>query len=167
MAAEDFPADIPDERFTPPAVVRELHRIYGFTVDAFSHPLAPSAAIIGRHWTAADDAYCQRWDGERLFVQPPYSDIGRAVAFMRNRARFAGAFSVALVPAWTDREWWADLVEPQRDLAYACAGFQIQTRFLPGRMRFGNPHRPDPENDGGPKVDQAKFGMVLIVVRPA
>lgn len=153
--AEDFPADIPDERFTPPAVVSELHRIYRFDVDAFSHARAFSAQIIGRHWTKKEDALAQSWRGLRIFAQPPYSKLPECFAKAVDEWRAGCPLSVWLVPNWTDRRWWASSVEPFRDRA--ATGERVEVRFLPGRLTFANPRSLTFE-----AKNQAKFGMALI-----
>lgn len=153
--AGDFPKDIPDERFTPPEIVRELHRIYRFDVDAFSHPRAFSASIIGRFWTKKDNALVQDWRGLRVFAQPPYSDLPACFEKAVDEWNRGCALSVWLVPSWTDRQWWAERVEPFRDVA--SSGRRVEVRFLPGRLTFANPRSLT-----FAKKNQAKFGMALI-----
>ena len=154
--AGDFPKDIPDERFTQPEIVRELHRIYRFDVDAFSHPRAFSAQIIGRFWTKKENALVQPWEGLRVFAQPPYSDLPACFAKAVEEWRMGGCpLSVWLVPSWTDRQWWAEHVEPFRDKPTGRG--KCSVRFLPGRLTFANPRSLT-----FAKKNQAKFGMALI-----
>jgi hypothetical protein len=171
----DFPTDKPDERYTPPTIVRELHRIYRFTVDAFSHPSTPAAQIIGAHWTERDDALALTWRDHRVFCQPPYSRLAECIGKGFSETSAGCPLAVFLVPAWTDREWWAEFVEAHRDRPFdplsrsMGAPRKVKTRFLPGRMTFGNPAQPDIEAEtarrkaaGEEAPTQAQFGMCLI-----
>lgn len=158
------PEDDPDSRYTPRGLVMDLHAKHRFTVDAASAADAPSSEVIGRFWTRADDGLSKVWTGERVFCNPPWSDVRPWVA-----KAWAGAeLAVLLLPAWTDRRWWQELVEPYRDWSrfvyHRVEGgpsMRLRTRFLP-RMPFGHPGNPDPQNIGQPN-----FWTVLCVWEPS
>jgi phage N-6-adenine-methyltransferase len=57
---------ITDEDFAP------LHKRFRFTIDAAA---SPTNAKLPRYWTRDDDALTQSWAGERVWCNPPYSDI--------------------------------------------------------------------------------------------
>jgi phage N-6-adenine-methyltransferase len=116
-----------DERATPAEYFAVLDRRFRFTVDACA--LAYNAKLP-RYWTPNDDGLTQDWSGERVWCNPPFSDIRPWVL----KARDGGAeLAVLLVPAnRTDSEWWHELVEPVRD-----RGGALSVEFLPGRLRFG------------------------------
>lgn len=138
-----------DERFTPPDLIRKLHAKYSFTVDIASSSLAPAAQILTRYITKEQNAlkYMIPAD-ERVFCNPPYSDIWTWVDFLWRQP----CFSFLLVPAWTDRKWWLELVEPYRDRP----GSRLHTEHF-GRILFGDPETPIRKKDA-PKF----IGSVFI-----
>lgn len=146
----------PDERFTPRALVSELHAKHRFSVDAASHPESPAAQIIGKHWTKEQDGLKQAWRGQRIFVNPPFSELSTWVAKADSEVRDNGCpLVVMLLPATrTEQPWWQKYVEPVRD---SSAGI-VRTRFLRGRTRFGQPGDPEGEQAGSPP-----FGCVLVI----
>lgn len=116
-----------DERATPAELFAALDRRFRFTVDAAA--LAYNAKMA-RYWTPADDGLAQSWEGERVWCNPPFSEIEPWVV----KARDGGAeLAVLLLPAnRTELSWWQEHVEPERD-----AGGRLRVEFLPGRIRFG------------------------------
>jgi hypothetical protein len=80
-------------------------------------------------FTYEQDGLAQSWACERVWCNPPYSDIEPWVA----KARIAGAeLVVMLLPAnRTEQGWWQRQVEPFRD-----RGRGLRVEFLPGRPRF-------------------------------
>ena len=123
-----------DERFTPPDFLRAQHAKHHFTVDLCSSSAAPAAQILPRYFTKEHNAL--RFvipPEERVWCNPPFSDIRPWVELLWRSA----AFSVMLVPAWTDRSWWQELVEPYRDRP----GSRLHTEFLK-RVLFGDEEEP-------------------------
>ncbi|WP_224249842.1 phage N-6-adenine-methyltransferase [Hyalangium gracile] len=135
-----------DKDFAP------LHEEFRFTLDAFA---SDELHKLPRYWTERENALARPWMGERVFANPPYGRglLARCVAKMAREADRAELI-VALVPAWTERAWWQDHVEPGRR-----AGL-LEVRFPRGRLRFGWPGRPD----GHPRC-VAGFPSALIVWR--
>lgn len=86
------------------------------------------------------DALAQSWAGERVWCNPPYSDIEPWVAkahgewLLGTRPRWGGPeVIVMLVPAnRTEQGWWQRQVEPY--LRERRSDFRVE--FLPGRLRF-------------------------------
>jgi hypothetical protein len=149
-----------DERYTPRRLIARLHRRWHFTVDAAGCPAAPASQLIGRHWSKADDGLAQPWDGERVWCNPPFSNIGRWVA----KAWDSSAVVVMLLPGnRTEQPWWQRMVEPHRDRR---GGF-LTVQFLPSRISFGTPAAPE----GAKWNSSAPFGCVLLIwaspARPA
>jgi len=141
-----------DERYTPRALISELHARHRFTIDVASDPRSPAAKIIGRFWTRQDDGLLQRWDGERVWCNPPFLSIAPWVAkAWRSRAEV-----VMLVPGCrTEQPWWQTLVEPWRDRG---AAPYLLTRFLANRTQFGTPEVPE----GKRWNSSPPFGCVLL-----
>ena len=120
-----------DDRALPPADFAILQNRFGFTIDAAA---APHNAKLARFFTAQDDALSQSWDGERVYCNPPYSNILPWVEKAWSEAR--APLIVMLLPAnRTEQQWWQELIEPHRDRA----GSRLRVEFLPGRLRFLKP----------------------------
>lgn len=91
---------------TPPALFETLHNEYRFTVDAAANA---DNAKLARFWTREHDGLAQRWEGERVFCNPPYNEIAPWV----ERAWAAhdkdpSSMSALLLPARTGAGWFAD-----------------------------------------------------------
>lgn len=67
-------------RFTPPAVTDPLEAIFGpFDLDPCGHPLSPVKAR--RFYYEDDDGLARPWEGDVVFVNPPYT---HAAAFVEK-----------------------------------------------------------------------------------
>lgn len=121
-----------DDRGLPQGMFDELlQRRFSLTVDAAA---APHNAKLPRFWTEEDDGLAQPWGGERIYCNPPYSDIMPWVekAWEEKEAPLI----VLLLPAnRTEQEWWQKGIEPRRDRP----GSPLRVEFLPGRVRFLKP----------------------------
>jgi len=116
-----------DDRETDPKVFAEFHERFEFTIDVAA---SDRNAKLDRYYTIEDDGLRQDWSGERVWCNPPYSNIRPWV--MKAHLEHLAACVVMLLPAnRTEQGWWQDLIEPfrrhQRDL---------KVEFLRGRMRF-------------------------------
>ncbi len=106
-------ADEVDDRGTDPKYFYPWNERFGpFTLD-----VAASAenTKVARFFTRDDDGLVQSWAGERVWCNPPYSDIFRWV----EKAWFEHLGTrgiVMLLPAnRTEQRWWQQLIEPFRD----------------------------------------------------
>lgn len=125
---------------TPQDLFDELEREFRFTLDPCS---TAANAKCDRFFTAEDDGLLQSWQGERVFMNPPY---GRAVQKWVEKAHSesrGGATVVCLLPSRTDTRWWHD---------YCMKG---EIRFVRGRLYFG---------DG---KGRAPFPSAIVIFRPA
>jgi hypothetical protein len=159
-----------DNLATTPEMFAPLHERFRFTLDACALPhntklerfFAPPGftprrcmwdqpgecpqPCLGCEHGAADprplalDGLAQPWAGERVWCNPPYSNIEPWVQkawaeVVDDGAGFlpGGAeLIVMLVPAnRCEQGWWQRHVEPRRD-----RGFWFGVEFLPGRPRF-------------------------------
>lgn len=128
-----------------------LHKRFKFTIDAAA---SPTNARLPRYWTRDDDALSRSWAYERVWCNPPYSEIERWVKYAEVE-HFVGLcpLVVMLLPAnRTEQGWWQSYVEPRR------RGGSIEVEFLPGRMRFERPNAVI-----GPKGDRPPFGCCLVI----
>lgn len=132
--------------FTP------LHERFRFTIDAAA---APHNARLPRYWTEGDNALMQSWRRERVWCNPPYSNIRPWVEKAWSSWDDHGAdLIVMLLPAnRTEQAWWQDLIEQQRRYRN-----DFRVEFLPGRMRFDRPNAVI-----GPKGDRPSFGCCLAI----
>jgi phage N-6-adenine-methyltransferase len=145
-----------DDRGTEPEFVRGLEARFGepFTLDVAA---AAHNAKAPRYFTRADDGLVQSWAGERVWCNPPYSDLYAWVA--KAWSEWEGTRGIVmLLPAnRVEQRWWQELVEPIRDRA----GSVLRVEFLSGRMRFIRPTAVI-----GPKGDRPPFGCALLIWEP-
>lgn len=145
-----------DDRGTDPEFVAGLEGRFGepFTLDVAA---AAHNAKAPRYFTRADDGLAQSWAGERVWCNPPYSDLYAWV--LKAWHEWEGSRGIVmLLPAnRPEQRWWQELVEPYRDEEAS----PLRTEFLPGRMRFSRPGAVI-----GPKGDRPPFGCVLLIWQP-
>lgn len=108
------------------------------------------------------------WRGRRVWCNPPFSELSIWLAKAWREFDEHGGRIVMLVPAWTDRPWWHEHVEPFRGNG---GGFKV--RFLPGRTHFtvdgGKPIcRRDEAGElvlknGKPQKSSPTFGCALLI----
>lgn len=147
----------PDERETPPELFQRLHGLHDFTLDAAA--ASDNRKLQRYNSLAYPNSFA--WKGERVWCNPPYSDIAPWIArAWESEAELA----YLLVPNWTDRKWWLELIEPYRDHRTGDAnletGFFLRTEFL-GRQRFLYKGLPIRTEDG--KIGQPEFGLVGLL----
>jgi len=124
---------------TPRYLFDQIHGEFNFTIDVCA---AVESACLGRFWTEYDDALLRSWEGERVWMNPPF---GRQIKRWMEKAWNESAHTeliVCLCPSRTDTEWWHE---------YAMRADEI--RFLRGRLSF---------NDG---PGRAPFPSSLVIWR--
>jgi phage N-6-adenine-methyltransferase len=124
---------------TPQEFFTRQDFIYQFTLDACA---TPENAKCRKFYTATDNGLAQSWQGQRVWMNPPY---GRAIGVWMKKAfeeSQGSALVVCLVPARTDTAWWHD---------YAAKG---QVTFIRGRLKFGR------------GKNSAPFPSALVVMSP-
>lgn len=94
-----------DDWATPQAFYDKLNNIFDFTLD----PCASDGNHkTERYFTEANNGLEQSWNGERVFMNPPYGrEIG---AWVKKASEQSGGLVVCLLPARTDTRWWQDYV---------------------------------------------------------
>lgn len=144
-----------DDRRTPKEMFDELHSIHRFTVDAAA---SKENALLPRYWTREQDGTMQCWSKERIWCNPPYSNVWKWVDKAERSMREGCELVVMLLPAnRCEQLWWQSYIEPFRD-DKARVHFSLETKFLAGRLRFEwPPERPVPN-----KGDRPPFGCVLV-----
>lgn len=125
-------------------------RFGGFTVDAAA---AAHNTKCDRFWSIDDDGLAHDWSGEKVWCNPPYSNIRPWVA----KALRSPNLTVLLLPNnRCEQGWWQDLIEPHRD-----NGGRVTVEFMRGRPRFLTKGQKAVKPDERPP-----FGLVLVVVAP-
>jgi phage N-6-adenine-methyltransferase len=138
-----------DDRGTDPEMFAKWDARFHFTLDVAA---APHNAKCEQYFTINDDGLAQSWAGERVWCNPPYSDIR---PWIEKAWREVTQLTVLLLPAnRTEQRWWQDLVEPHRDRP----GQPLRTEFLPGRLRFIRPGA----TEIGPN-ERPPFGCCLLI----
>ena len=125
---------------TPPDVFDPLNREFAFTLDPCC---TPQTAKCSKFYTESDDGLSQSWDGERVWMNPPY---GREVYAWTRKARDSGALVVGLLPGSCDLAWWHEDVVGRAEI-----------RYIRGRVRFLT---------GGPYRASGFFASVICIWRP-
>lgn len=101
---------------TPAALFADLHNEYGFTLDGAA---SQDNALLPR-FSSIDVPL--PWVGERVFCNPPWSDIRPFVELAST-----AAMAVLLVPARTNAKWFHRALE-----------LGAKVRCFLGRPKFGN-----------------------------
>lgn len=144
-----------DDRETSPEVFRPLHERFRFTIDVAA---SKQNAKLERYYTIEDDGLSKPWAGERVWCNPPYSNIRPWVQKAWSEWKFPfhrPEATVMLLPAnRTEQKWWADLVEPQ--LRARRDDFHVE--FLRGRLRF-----IEPGDDHVRPNARPPFGCCLLI----
>lgn len=145
------PGEDVDDRGTDPAWFAEIDKRFRFTVDVAA---AEHNAKLPRYFDKTADGLAQSWAGERVWCNPPYSDIRPWV--QKAWASFTDTpLIVMLLPAnRTEQGWWQEQVEPARDRPDS----SLRVEFLPGRLRFIAPGR----STIGPN-ERPPFGCCLLI----
>lgn len=139
-----------DDRALPVADFNKLNARFRFTLDAAA---SPENSKLPRFYSEENCGLQASWTGERVYCNPPYSDIEPwcVKAWEEKGARLI----VMLLPAnRTEQSWWQNHIEPYRDRAMS----PLTTEFLRGRLRFLKPG----QKKIGPN-ERPPFGIVLCV----
>ncbi len=124
-----------DDWQTPDWLFNMLHREFNFTVDGAA---SADNAKLPRYWSKEDSAFSHPWEGERLFINPPF-DCDALTKFSRRavmacNVRRIGGLSVPVhtntivamvTPIKADQVWWHQWV-----MLFA------EVRFILGRIAF-------------------------------
>lgn len=127
---------------TPPEIFDPLNEEFNFTLDPCA---TPETAKCVEFFTEEHNGLEQRWDGHRVFMNPPY---GREIYAWTRKAREEqqrGVLVVGLLPASTDLAWW------HRDVVG-----HAEVRYLRGRVRFLT---------DGPYRASGFFASVIVIWR--
>lgn len=141
-----------DDRATSPELFARLNERFRFSIDVAA---SPHNAKCVRYFTREVDGLAQSWAAERVWCNPPYSNIP---AWIEKAWQESGSAEliVMLLPAnRTEQGWWQELVEPYRD-GRVPEGMRVE--FIANRQRFvaHNAERIGPN-------ERPPFGVCLLV----
>jgi phage N-6-adenine-methyltransferase len=146
-----------DDRATTPEVFGPLNDRFGFSLDVAA---AAHNTKCERFYSIEDDGLQQTWAGERVWCNPPYSNIRPWVekAWQEWEDGYTTPqLIVMLLPAnRTEQVWWQDCVEDYRDRP----GSPLAVEFLRGRLRF----IARGKTEVGPN-ERPPFGCCLLIWR--
>jgi phage N-6-adenine-methyltransferase len=143
VAEGERPSASSDEWYTPRHLFRQFEEDLGvrFTLDVCAtreSAKCPRFFDLAGDSSLAVDGLAQDWSAEVVWCNPPYSAANLPRWIRKCSEQWGRAlFICALLPAWTDRPWWQQHIEPHRRRG------SLEVRFLPGRISFGWPGRPE------------------------
>lgn len=126
---------------TPQDFYDKLHERHSFTLD----PCATEhSAKCDKYYTEDDNGLKQPWDGEVVFMNPPYGrEIKNWIKKAYEESRKKNTVVVCLIPARTDTRYWHD---------YCMKAHEIS--FVKGRLKFGD------------SKNSAPFPSAVVVFKP-
>lgn len=112
-----------EEWYTPKPLFNALNKTYGFTLDPCC---TKESALCSRFFTKKEDGLHQSWEGERVFLNPPYGrEIRKWIEKAARESEENSVLVVALLPARTDTKWFHDYIYKKHQII-----------FLKGRIKF-------------------------------
>jgi phage N-6-adenine-methyltransferase len=139
-----------DDRALPSGDFDRLNQRFSFTIDAAS---SIENRKLDRHWTIEDNALSKSWKGERIYCNPPFSNILPWIEKAWTETE-AGLIVLLLPANRTEQNWWQTGIEPYRDRV----GSPLRVEFLSGRLRFLKPGQKAIQPNERPP-----FGCVLCI----
>jgi len=146
-----------DDRATTPEVFDPLNERFRFTIDVAA---AEHNKKCERFYSIEDNGLEKSWAWERVWCNPPYSDIEPWVqkAWQECMVTMSGRSAdlvVMLLPAnRTEQGWWQRWVEPN----HRARRPDFHVEFLPGRLRFLAPGADEIKPNERPP-----FGCCLLI----
>ena len=112
---------------TPQHFYDKLNKEFGpFTLDPCA--TEETTKVSENYFTQADNGLLQDWDGQTVFMNPPY---GREIKDWLKKAYSEslkpGTKVVCLIPARTDTKYWHQYCMKAKEI-----------HFVKGRLKFGN-----------------------------
>lgn len=129
-----------NEWYTPADIIEDARKVIGtITLDPASSEIANRTVKATKFFTAEDDGLIQDWNGENIWLNPPYSS-GLIEKFVDKLLSTDYTQAIVLVNNATDTEWFSRLAEKAEAVV-----------FPKGRVKF---HKPD-GTTGAPLQGQA------------
>lgn len=125
----------------PPRFFEEINEEFNFNLDPCS---TDENHKCDSYYTMADNGLEKDWSGNRVFCNPPYSNIATWVEKCYREGHKDNTLVVMLIPARTDTKYFHDYILHRAEI-----------RFVRGRLKFG---------DG---KNSAPFPSMLVIFRGA
>ncbi len=129
---------------TPQGLFGELNAIYDFTLDPCA---TPANAKCKKFYTIEDDGLSKDWNGERVFVNPPFGF--QLKYWIKKASEIQDGLVVCLLPARTDTRYFHDYIYDKETGLW-----KAEVQLLKGRLKFG----------GG--ENSAPFPSMVVVFDP-
>ena len=130
-----------DEWSTPKALFDELNEEFGFTLDPCS---TDNNHLCDKYYTVHENGLEQSWKGERVFCNPPYSEISKWCEKAFYESKNPNTLIVMLIPSRTDTRYFHDYILHRTEI-----------RFVKGRLKFGD------------SKNSAPFPSMIVIFRGA
>lgn len=110
---------------TPQDFYDRLNKEFNFTLDPCA---SDQDAKCAKYYTVEDDGLKQNWQGETVFMNPPYGrDIKTWIKKAFTEAKKPNTVVVCLVPSRTDTRYWHEYIMKATEV-----------RLIKGRLKFGD-----------------------------
>lgn len=130
-----------DEWSTPQYVFDDLNNEFNFTLD----PCATKENHkVSNYLTKERNGLAISWGGERVFCNPPYSQIDKWVEKAYRETRNDNTIVVLLIPSRTDTRYFHNYINHRAEI-----------RFVKGRLKFGD------------SKNAAPFPSMIVIFRGA
>ena len=133
---------------TPDGLYNSLNMEFNFTLDPCA---TKNNAKCKKYYTEKENGLEQSWANERVFINPPYSNI---TPWIIKATTEQHDIVVMLLPATTDVAWFHDYVYNKPN---------IEIRFFRGRIRFTIDGKPAMSKNGQPQ--SPRFASMLVIFR--
>jgi phage N-6-adenine-methyltransferase len=142
------PIPLSDEWATPAEIFDPLEEEFGFMLDAAAQPWNRKCLRFLSY-----DGLDIPWIPGPVWLNPPYSEIGRWMEKAHRESLEHSVTVVCLVPCTPDRHWWADHVEGKAEV-------RLLTRK---NLRSGRVHFERSDGSSG----RAPFASAVVIYRAA
>jgi len=108
---------------TPRDFFNKLNQEFNFTLDPCC---TEKSALCNKFYTPKEDGLIQDWEGETVFVNPPYGrEINKWVKKAYEESKKPNTKVVMLIPSRTDTRYFHDYIYNKAKI-----------RFIKGRLKF-------------------------------
>ena len=111
-----------DEWGTPQDIFDGLNEEFNFTLDACA---TDENHKVDQYYTKEENGLEHSWGGQRVWCNPPYSEIDKWVEKAFRETRHDNTLVVMLIPSRTDTKYFHDFIYQRTEI-----------RFVRGRLKF-------------------------------
>lgn len=113
-----------DEWATPQWLFDELNNEFDFTLDACA---TDENHKCTNYYTIEQNGLAKNWGGQRVFCNPPYSEIDKWVEKAFYETKCDNTLVCLLIPSRTDTRYFHNYIYQRTEI-----------RFVKGRLKFGD-----------------------------